>query len=152
MSASAPVPPSPDSPSPDSPPRAVSQADYEALAEFRHALRRFLHFSAAAARSAGLSPQQHQALLAIKGSPGGTAISIGELAGRLDIWHHSAVGLVDRLGRRGLVRRTPDPDDRRRVRVRLTARGETLIRSLSAAHRDELRRLGPDLRRMLRAL
>ncbi len=127
----------------------ITQSHYERLAAFRHALRRFLHFSEEAARAAGVTPQQHQALLAIKGFPGRDRVSIGELAGRLHVRHHSAVGLVDRLDRLGLVRRRPAASDRRRVEVRLTARGEALIRRLSAAHLRELRELAPELRRLL---
>jgi DNA-binding MarR family transcriptional regulator len=126
--------------------------DYEALAAFRHALRRFLGFSAAAARGAGLSPSQHQALLAIKGSAGDRIVTVGELAEVLLLRHHSAVGLVDRLARKALVRRADDPADRRRVRVELTPRGEALLERLSAVHRDELRRVGPELRLLLRKL
>jgi DNA-binding MarR family transcriptional regulator len=135
-----------------SPARRGARPDYQALAAFRYALRRFLGFSAAAARKSGLSSPQHQALLAIKGFPAGGVISVGELAERLLLRHHSVVGLVDRLVRRGLVRRTPDPADRRRVHVRLTPRGEALLERLSAAHRDELRRLGPEMRRLLQKL
>jgi DNA-binding MarR family transcriptional regulator len=136
-----------------SPPAApVSAADYAVLADFRFMLRRFLQFSAEAARSAGLSPQQHQALLAIKGLAGRERISVGRLAAQLHVRHHSAVGLVDRLGRRKLVRRLPDPEDRRRVEVRLTAAGEALIGRLSAAHKRELQSLGPELRRLLDSL
>jgi DNA-binding MarR family transcriptional regulator len=135
-----------------SPGGSVTPADYETLAAFRLALRRFLAFSAADARDSGLSPVQHQALLAIKGSrPGGT-LSIGELAELLDRRPHSTVGLVDRLVRRGLARRAPDRADRRRVGVRLTPRGESLLGRLSVAHRDELRRLGPELQRVLEKL
>jgi DNA-binding MarR family transcriptional regulator len=126
--------------------------DYEALAAFRYALRRFLGFSAAAARASRLSPSQHQALLAIKGSPGKRIITVGKLAELLLLRHHSAVGLVDRLVRKKLVRRTDDPEDGRRVRVQLTLRGEALLERLSAAHSDELRRLGPELRLLLRKL
>jgi DNA-binding MarR family transcriptional regulator len=129
-----------------------AQPDYQTLAAFRYALRRFLSFSAAAARESGISAPQHQALLAIKGFPARGAISIGELAERLDLRHHSAVGLVDRLVRKRLVRRAPDSADHRRVHVRLTARGEALLERLSAVHRDELRRLGPELRRLLQKL
>ena len=129
-----------------------SRPDYQALAAFRYALRRFLSFSAAAARESGMSAPQHQALLAIKGFPAKGAMSIGELAERLDLRHHSTVGLVDRLVRKRLVRRAHDPADRRRVHVQLTARGETLLERLSAVHRDELRRLGPELRRLLQKL
>ena len=132
-------------PSPTAP---LTKSRYETLAALRHALRRFLRFSHAAARTAGVPPQQHQALLAIKGFPGRDYVSIGELADRLHVRHHSAVGLVDRLVRRGWVRRTATAADRRRVEVRLTARGETLLQRLSSAHVAELRGLGPELRRL----
>lgn len=131
------------------PARLIAQSHYELLAALRHALRRFLHFSQAAAVEAGLTPQQHQALLAIKGFPGPGPVSIGGLAERLHLRHHSAVGLIDRLVRRQLVRRVPSKSDRRRVEVRLTARGEALIRRLSAAHLAELRQHGPELHRLL---
>lgn len=127
----------------------LTRADYEALASLRRALRRFLAFSAAAAQAAGLTPQQHQALLAVKGFAGHSRASVGELAENLRVRHHSAVGLIDRLARRGLVRRTMDRQDRRRVQVRLTARGETVLARLSHAHRAELRLVGPELRRAL---
>ncbi len=130
----------------------VTDVEYAALAEFRHALRRFLHFSAEAARTAGLSPTHHQALLAIKGFGRGKPITVGELAEKLDRRPHTAVGLVDRLARHGWVRRVPDEQDRRRVRVALTEEGESLLATLSAAHRDELKRLGPSLREMLERL
>jgi DNA-binding MarR family transcriptional regulator len=119
------------------------------LAALRHALRRFLHFSQEAARAAGIPPQQHQALLAIKGFPDRDFVSVSELAQRLHLRHHSAVGLVDRLMRRGLVRRRPSREDRRRVEVSLTARGEALIARLSAAHLEEMRQIRPELQRLL---
>jgi DNA-binding MarR family transcriptional regulator len=131
------------------PARRIAKSHYETLAALRQALRRFLHFSQSAARGAGIPPQQHQALLAIKGAAGRDHLTVGELAERLHLRHHSAVGLVDRLARRGWVRRSPSPADRRRVEVRLTARGEALIERLSVAHRKELRALGPELRRLL---
>lgn len=127
----------------------ITKAQFETLAELRHALRRFLHFSHEAARAAGIPPQQHQALLAIKGFPGRERVAMHELAERLHLKHHSAVGLVDRLVRRGLVRRRRAAEDARRVEVSLTARGEALIARLSAIHRDELRQIGPELRRLL---
>jgi DNA-binding MarR family transcriptional regulator len=127
----------------------ISKAHYELLASLRYALRRFTHFSEDAARRAGLKPQQHQALLSIKGFHGKDHASIGELAERLRVRHHSAVGLVDRLGRLGLVRREPSAVDRRRVEIRLTARGEALLRRLSAVHLRELRQLGPELHQLL---
>ncbi len=122
------------------------------MAELRYTLRRFHRFSREAARAAGLTPQQHQALLAIKGYPGRDFVSIGELAERLQVLHHSAVGLVDRLARRRLVRRAASRTDGRRVEVRLTPRGETAIERLSEAHLAELRRLGPGIRRVLESM
>lgn len=133
-------------------PRRISPADYQALAHFRFALRHFLHFSAEAAQAAGLSPQQHQALLAIKGFSADEPVTVGALAARLHLKHHSAVGLIDRLAKAKLVRRLPDPADKRRVQLELTAKGEDLIAQLSTAHRDELRRLGPELQRLLQVL
>lgn len=127
----------------------VPPPDYRLLAAFRYTLSRFLRFSSGAARRAGLSPRQHQALLAIKGFPGRDYLTVGELAERLQLRHHSAVGLVDRLGRRGLVRRDRAAEDHRRVHVRVTVRGEKILAGLSSAHREELRRLGPELRSLL---
>jgi DNA-binding MarR family transcriptional regulator len=129
--------------------KAISSAHYRTLAALRKALRAFLHFSQEAARRAGLPPQQHQALLAIKGFPDREYVSVRELAGELHVKHHSAVGLVDRLARRGLVKRRASGGDRRRVEVYLTARGEALVRRLSTSHLEELRRIGPQLRRIL---
>lgn len=130
----------------------VTQAQYEMLAELRYSLRQFLRFSEEAAGTAGVTPQQHQALLAIKGYPGGVRISIGELAERLQVRHHSAVGLIDRLIAEGYARRVTDPDDARRVRLTLTARGEKVLEKLSAAHREQLRRIGPQINQLLERL
>ena len=127
----------------------LTKAHYQTLAELRHALRRFLLFSQAAARSAGIPPQQHHALSAIKGCPGGDLVPIGALAGMLHLRHHSAVGLINRLERRRLVRRLPGREDLRRVNVVITARGEKLISRLSAVHLEELKQLGPELRRLI---
>lgn len=121
----------------------LAKADYETLAEFRHLLRRFVAFSDAAAEAAGLRPQQHQALLVIKGFAGRERITIGELAERLGIRHHSAVGLVDRLVARNLACRRADRMDRRQVEIALTPRAEALLTRLSLAHRGELTRLAP---------
>lgn len=132
--------------------RRVTRDDYVALSSFRHALAGFLHFSAEAARTAGLSPQQHQAMLAIKGAPAAEGMTVGDLAERLYLRHHSAVGLVDRLTKKRLLKRSPSEKDRRKVFVSLTAQGENLIDRLSAAHRGELRRIGPELRRWLETL
>lgn len=125
--------------------RTITKAHYETLAALRHTLSKFLLFSQEEARVAGLSPQQHQALLAIKGFPGRDYVSVGELAARLHLRHHSAVGLVDRLVRRQFVRRAPSTADKRRVEVSLTAKGEVLINRLSTAHWKELQQLGPEI-------
>jgi DNA-binding MarR family transcriptional regulator len=129
--------------------RRVTKAEYELLAAFRYALRQFLHFSETAAASIGLTPQQHQALLAIMGFPGRAHVTIGELADRLQIRHHSAVGLVDRLAGLGLVRREPARTDRRQVYVHLTPNGTEILEQLTTAHYDELYRLRPQLHALL---
>lgn len=126
--------------------------DYEILAEFRYLLMRFAAFSEQAAHAAGLAPRQHQALLAIKGYPGGGEATIGALAERLGIRHHSTVGLVDRLVGRGYLIRREDSRDRRRTLLSLTASGEQALASLSAAHRQELRRVAPLLKGLLSRL
>jgi len=118
---------------------------YRALAEFRYEIRRFLNFSERATRAAGIEPQQHQALLAIKGLPPDRKATVGYLAERLQIWHHSAVGLASRLERKRLIRRSRNPADRREVFLRLTASGERLLGDLSQSHREELRSAGPKL-------
>jgi DNA-binding MarR family transcriptional regulator len=127
----------------------LTKQHYETLAAWRHALRRFLKFSQDAARAAGLPAQQHQALLAIKGFPGREFVTITELADRLHLKHHSAVGIVDRLATRELVERRASAVDRRRIEVRLTKGGEALIRKLSAAHLREIVQLRPELERLL---
>ena len=129
-----------------------SQEEVRALAEFRYTLRQFLRFSEDAANAAGISPQQHQALLAIRGFGGEEGISVGDLAERLQIRHHSAVGLVDRLVAHGIVVRAAASDDRRKVRLELTGEGQTILSRLSSAHRQELRRVGPTLRELLHRL
>jgi DNA-binding MarR family transcriptional regulator len=127
----------------------LSKAEYETLASFRYALRQFLRFSEESARALGIEPQQHQALLAVKGFPGRDRITISELAERLQIRHHSAVGLVDRLVAHGLLAREPATADRRQVYIMLAERGETLLEQLTAAHKVELRRLGPEILALL---
>jgi DNA-binding MarR family transcriptional regulator len=122
---------------------ALPKTSYEALADFRYAIRQFLAFSEEAAGAAGLTPQQHQVLLAIKGSRAGDALGIQELASRLLLRHHSVVEQVDRLEARALVRRVPDPSDGRRVKVQLTPKAERLLQTLSIAHLDELRSIKP---------
>ncbi len=132
--------------------KKLSKSQYERLAEFRHALRQFLHFSEQAAQAAGITPQQHQALLAIKGFPGRDRVTVGELAERLQLRHHSAVGLIDRLVAENLTARTRSTRDRRQVVVQLTRHGEEVLESLASAHSKQLKRIGPGLSRLLAQL
>lgn len=120
-------------------------SDYRALSEFRYQIRLFLSFSERAAREHGIEPQQHQMLLACKGLPEGSRPTIGTLAQRMCIEHHSAVTLVDKLEANRWVQRTPSPVDRREVLVQITPRGETLLASLSEIHSDQLAKVGPRL-------
>ena len=119
----------------------LTKQDFEALARFRFGIRRYLRFSEETVRQHGVTPQQYQLLLAIKGFPGRDWAVVRELADRLQLRHHSVVELVNRAQAQGLVHRTTDPDDARAVRVVLTDRGEHLLDRLSALHRDELRRM-----------
>ena len=120
------------------------------MAEFRYQIRRFLRFSEQAARRAGLEPAQHQLLLAVKAHDGEP--TVGDLAERLQLRHHSVVGLIDRLAESGLVRRTRAEGDRRQVRVRLTPKGEAVLRKLSLDHRAELGSAGCALAVSLQAI
>ena len=129
--------------------QTLSKADFEALAEFRYALRKFLGFSEKAASQNGVTPQQYQALLAIEGFPGRDWVTIGELAEQMRIAHHSAVGLVDRMEAMNLVKRTPVKEDRRRVQVSLSAKGRKLLKKLYLVHREELRSSGVQLTALL---
>lgn len=125
---------------------APAAVDYGALARFRFELRRFLHFSERAAHAAGIEPQQHQLLLALKGLPTPSdPPTVGNVAAWLHIQHHSAVELLDRAVARGLVRRQPDAHDRRRVLVELTPAGEGLLALLSQVHQQELQSTAPAL-------
>jgi DNA-binding MarR family transcriptional regulator len=123
----------------------LTAGDYQSLADFRHQIRRFLRFSERAARNCGLEPRQHQLMLALKGLPVGVRPRIADLAGRLQIQHHSAVELVNRLEAAGLVRRQRGTQDRREVLLELTPRGEKVLRDLSLHHRAELQSQGPAL-------
>ena len=134
-------------------PSRLSPADYELLADFRYALRKFAAFSESAAAGLDLMPQQHQALLAIKGTrkgaPGRRGLYVGEIADRLLIRPHPAAELVGRLARLDLVSREADPEDGRRVEVVLTAKGERMLENLSASHLEELHAMRPLLTRLL---
>jgi DNA-binding MarR family transcriptional regulator len=133
-------------------PRQLIKAQYETLASFRYALRRFIHFSDEAAHVAGITPQQYQALLAIKGFPGRDHVTVGELAERLQLRHHSAVGLIDRLVAVELAVRAESEHDRRQVIVQLTERGEKILAQLASVHREQLKRIGPEISRLLKRL
>jgi DNA-binding MarR family transcriptional regulator len=132
--------------------RTEQAVDYRALAELRFQIRRFLRFSETAARRAGIEPQQHQLLLALKGLEGEEGPTIGDLARRLLIRHHSVVELIDRLEDRGLVRRHRSEGDRRRVCAGLTPEGERVLEALSVEHHAELDSAGPALLTALEAL
>jgi DNA-binding MarR family transcriptional regulator len=119
----------------------LTDEDFTRLLSFRDGLRSFLHWSETVARQAGLTPAQHQLLLAVRGH--GSLPSLGDIADHLMLRHHSAVELVDRAVRSGLVERVADPDDHRVVRITLTKEGERKLRALSAAHLEELSRIGP---------
>jgi DNA-binding MarR family transcriptional regulator len=123
----------------------LSAMDYENLLAFRTSLRKFLSWSEKRAREAGLTPAQHQLLLAVKGHPGGQPPAVGDIAAYLLLRHHSAVELIDRAEAAGLVRRGPDEGDGRVIRVRLTPDGEERLGQLCSAHLNELRRLAPVL-------
>jgi DNA-binding MarR family transcriptional regulator len=129
----------------------LTDSEYASLAEFRYRLRLFLAFSEEQSKAAGLNPQHHQLLLAVKGF-GAAPPSVGMLAERLMLRHHSTVELIDRLQRRGLVSRVRSREDRRLASVRITASGARVLQRLSLAHRDELRRTAPELARALSAL
>ncbi len=133
-------------------PKQLGKTQYETLSAFRYSLRKFTHFSESAAQAAGVTPQQHQALLAIKGFPGRDCVTVGELAGRLQLRHHSVVGLIDRLMLENLVLRTPSLEDRRQVFIKLTRQGEKTLEKLSALHQEQLKHIGPELVRLLERL
>jgi len=130
----------------------LSLEEYRALAEFRYQIRRFLGFSEELVRAAALEPQQHQLLLAIKGLPEGVTATIGELAERLQLKHHSTVELVNRLEKLGYVARAASRQDRRQVIVHLTLSGSSILRKLSIAHHQELEIAGPRLAKALRSI
>jgi DNA-binding MarR family transcriptional regulator len=127
----------------------LTQRDYTNLLEFRCALRRFDSWSADQAREAGLTPAQHQLLLAIKGHPGDRGPTISQIAEYLNTRHHSAVGLIDRAEQAGLLARCRDADDARLVRLELTALGQDRVAALSELHLAELSRLAPVLEHLL---
>jgi DNA-binding MarR family transcriptional regulator len=131
----------------------LAATDYQALSDLRYQIRKFLHFSEEAARAEGLEPHQHQMLLAIKALADSDGPTVGRLADHLLIRHHSAVGLLDRLEERLLIKRVRASDgDRRQVSVHLTRQGETKLKHLTRVHQAELQTSGPNLVRALQAL
>lgn len=121
----------------------VTNSTYKRLASFRYEVRKFLAFSERAAREAGVEPQQHQLLLAVRGLPTGARPTVSTLAERLSVQHHTVVAMVDKLEQLGLLRRERGVEDRREVLLRITTEGEALLRPLSADHRQHLRDAGP---------
>ena len=127
--------------------------DYEALAELRHLGRKFLRFSKDLLRAtAGLSPEQYEALLAIKACSGPRGLTISQLSERLQVKHHSAINIVDRLVERNLIRREASERDRRQRHLKLTPAGERLIQELAAVHHEELRKRSEEMIKALKRL
>jgi DNA-binding MarR family transcriptional regulator len=123
----------------------LSSSDYRALAALRYEIRKFLAFSEQAARDAGIEPQQHQLLLSVRGLPEGARPTIGTIAERLCVKHHTAVALVDKLEASGLLARERGSEDRREVLLRLTRDGEAMLRTLSSQHQQQLQTVGPEM-------
>jgi DNA-binding MarR family transcriptional regulator len=132
--------------------RDLEDADYRRLLQFRTDLRRFLHWSEEQAEKAGLTPAQHQLLLAVRGHDGEQGPTIGDVAGYLMLRHHSAVGLVDRAAKAGMIERQEDAGDRRVVRLRLTPLGLRTLQQLSALHLEEIQRLAPRIQEISQGL
>jgi DNA-binding MarR family transcriptional regulator len=130
----------------------LTDADYQRLAELRYGLRSFLHWSAEQAKRAGLTPTQHQLLLAIRASEAERGPTVSDIAAILLIRHHSAVELADRAQEAGLIVRERDPDQQSMVRLRLTAHGAARLASLSQLHLRELAQLAPTMRALLEAI
>jgi DNA-binding MarR family transcriptional regulator len=126
--------------------------DFKSMAELRYQIRRFLRFSETAARQAGIEPQQHQLMLAVRGLPENLKPTIGVLAERMQLQHHSTVELIDRLVDRGFLCRLRSTDDRRQVLVKLTHEGEKFLKSLSLHHLEELQTTGPTFVKILQNL
>ena len=134
------------------PKRKLTSEDYERLADFRYGLRRFLHWSEQQARQGGITPTQHQLLLAIRSSRDPRGATVGEVAEVLIIRHHSAVELIDRAQEAGLITRERDPDTQSIVHLKLTEMGALALSALSEAHLRELSQLAPTMRALLEAL
>ena len=132
--------------------KKIDAPDFKAMAELRYQIRRFLRFSENAARQAGIEPQQHQLLLAIRGLPEDLKPTIGALAERMQLQHHSTVELIDRLVERGFLCRLRATADRRQVLIKLTHEGEKCLQTLSLHHLEELQSAGPRFVKILQNL
>jgi DNA-binding MarR family transcriptional regulator len=130
----------------------VNPVDFETLASFRYQLRKFLRFSKDLLYSENLTPDQYQALIAIRAAAPKGKLSIRDLAEQLQVRHHSTVGIVDQLVSRKAIIREVAPQDRRKILLSLTEKGEELVQRLAPLHREELSRLSPEMIRMLQAL
>jgi len=130
---------------------ALDPEAYKGLAGFRSALRRFLAASEVLCRDGGITPQQYQAMMAIKTRPT-ESMAIKDLAQQLLLTHHATVQLVDRLCKAGLVVRAPSPSDRRSVLVSITDRGEEVLDELATRHLREMLRHEPQLTDSLKRL
>ena len=132
--------------------KKLTLSDFQALAEFRYELRKFLRFSERAVQAAGIEKQQYQLMLAIKGAPEGECPRIRDLAEQMQIQHHSTVELMNRLQAKGYVRREAAQEDRREVLVVLTAKGDRVVSELARDHHEQLQTAGPRLAAALRRL
>jgi DNA-binding MarR family transcriptional regulator len=132
--------------------RKLDDGDYRKLLDLRTGLRRFLRWSEEQAATVGLTPAQHQLLLAVRGHGDSRGPTIGDVAGYLLLRHNSAVELVGRAEKAGFLERRPDETDQRAVRLHLTARGEDLLGQLSSQHLEELERLAPRMRQLWQGL
>jgi len=132
--------------------RIVNPVDFETLAAFRYQIRKFLRFSKDLLSSENLTPDQYQALLAIRAYSPKRGVSVTDLAEQLQVRHHSTVGIVDQLVLRQAVVRAVAADDRRKILLTLTDKGESLVQRLAPPHREELSRLSPEMIRTLQQI
>lgn len=122
--------------------KKLQKKDYQELAEFRYQLRKFLHFSEQAAIEVGITPSQHQLLLSLAGFPNRSWMTPTEIAERLQVRHHSALGLIQRCEKMDLVKRFDNPHDKRSVCIELTEKGEQILEQLTLRHQEELKNMG----------
>jgi DNA-binding MarR family transcriptional regulator len=126
--------------------QSLTQDDYDALASFRYAMRKFLNFSRQAlAEKAQLTPEQYEALLAVRAFSSATGVTISDLSERMQVKHHTAVGVVNKLEARSLLEREPGIRDRRQVFLKLTPEGSRVLAKVAAVHREEMRARSPEM-------